>query len=191
MLKNLARTLDPETDAIDLLKSDHRKVEGLFAQFKSAQDKRTKTSVGKQICQELDVHAKIEEKVFYPTSKREADEAEDEIDEGIVEHEGIKRLVKQLSQMSASDDLYEARMTVLEEYVKHHVKEEETSMFPKIAESDLDLKALGARLLQEKEKLQGGGRSSGRSRSASASRRSSSRNGRATRGGASRSATMH
>lgn len=175
MLKNLARSLDPEQDAIDLLKSDHRKVESLFADFKKADDKRTKTSIGRRICEELDVHAKIEEKIFYPASKREADEAEDEVNEGIVEHEGIKRLVRQLLQMSASEEFYEARMTVLEEYVKHHVKEEEASMFPRIVESDLDLKALGAKMMREKAKLQGKG---GRSMSAG------SRNGRGLRGAA-------
>lgn len=163
MIKTLAQKIDPEQDAIDLLKQDHRKVEALFKEFKGADDKRMKKSIARQICMELDVHAKIEEKLFYPAAKREADEATDEVNEGIVEHEGIKRLVKQLSTMNASDELFESRMTVLEEYVKHHVKEEESEMFPKIVESDLDLKALGERLNAEKRKLQS---SSGRGNSA-------------------------
>jgi hemerythrin superfamily protein len=154
MMKTIARKLDPEQDAIDLLKQDHRKVEALFEEFKAAGDKRTQKSIARQICAELEVHAKIEEKLFYPTAKREADEAEDAVNEGIVEHEGIKRLVKQLSSMNASEELFESRMTVLEEYVKHHVKEEETSMFPKIVESDMDLRAMGAKLMAEKRKLQ-------------------------------------
>ena len=141
-------------DAIALLKEDHRKVEDLFKQFKNADDSRTKLSLAKQICAELDIHAKIEEKVFYPAAKRGAPEAVDEVNEGIVEHEGIKRLVKQIPTMSASDELFESRMTVLEEYVKHHVKEEESTMFPKIVESDLDLKVLGRKLEAEKGKLQ-------------------------------------
>jgi len=169
MIKTLAQKIDPEQDAIDLLKQDHRKVEALFKEFKAASDKRMQKSIARQICTELDIHAKIEEKLFYPNAKREADEAKDEVNEGIVEHEGIKRLVKQLSNMNASEELFESRMTVLEEYVKHHVKEEESSMFPKIVESDMDLKAMGQRLMAEKRKLQSArGMSPRRSNGASA-----------------------
>lgn len=155
MLKTIAQKIDPEQDAIDLLKKDHRKVESLFKEFKAAgENKRMQKSIARQICTELDIHARIEEKLFYRAAKREAEEAVDDVNEGIVEHEGIKRLVKQLSQMNASDELFESRMTVLEEYVRHHVKEEESTMFPKIVESDLDLKALCQRMIAEKRKLQ-------------------------------------
>lgn len=156
MLKELMKKLDPAQDAVDLLKQDHRKVEALFDEFKSADDKRTRTRVARQICEELDTHAKIEEKIFYPKAKKDAKDAEDEVNEGIVEHEGIKRLVKMLSEMTASDEYFDSRMKVLEEYVKHHVKEEESSMFPKIEDSDIDLDALGERLQDAKDKLQGG-----------------------------------
>jgi hemerythrin superfamily protein len=152
MLKKIVQKLDPEQDAIDLLKEDHRKVEALFKEFKEAKG-RTKLSLAKQICNELDVHAKVEEKLFYPTAKRQAPESTDDVNEGIVEHEGIKRLVKLIPTMSVSDELFDSRMTVLEEYVKHHVKEEESTMFPKIVESDIDLKALGKKLQNEKQKL--------------------------------------
>ena len=159
MLKTIAQKLDPEQDAIDLLKQDHRKVEALFKEFGKADDKRKKQSLARQICAELDVHAKVEEKLFYTTAKRDAPESKDDVNEGIVEHEGIERLVKQLSTMSAGDELFESRMTVLEEYVKHHVKEEESEMFPKIVESDVDLKALGRKLTTEKNKLQAAAKS--------------------------------
>ena len=176
MMKTIAQKLDPEQDAIDLLKQDHRKVESLFKEFKAAGDnKRMQKSISRQICAELEIHAKIEEKLFYPAGKREADEAVDDINEGIVEHEGIKRLVKQLSKMNASEELFESRMTVLEEYVKHHVKEEESTMFPKIVESDLDLKALGARLMAEKRRLQAAHGMSTRDSDDNARPRSSSR----------------
>ena len=155
MMKTIAQKLDPEQDAIDLLKQDHRKVESLFKEFKAAGDnKRMQKSISRQICAELEIHAKIEEKLFYPAGKREADEAVDDINEGIVEHEGIKRLVKQLSNMNASDELFESRMTVLEEYVKHHVKEEETSMFPKIVESALGTGEELSDVALEKRRLQ-------------------------------------
>lgn len=173
MIKTLAQKIDPEHDAIDLLKQDHRKVEALFKAFKAASDKRMQKSISRQICTELEIHAKIEEKLFYPKAKRDAQEAKDTVNEGIVEHEGIKRLVKQLSNMNASDELFESRMTVLEEYVKHHVKEEESSMFPKIVESDMDLKAMGQRLMAEKRKLQ-----SARGMSTRGSNSASARGGR-------------
>lgn len=175
MIKTLAQKLDPERDAIDLLKQDHRKVEALFKAFKAAGDKRAQKTIARQICTELEIHAKLEEKLFYPAAKREADEATDEVNEGIVEHEGIKRLVKQLSNMNASDELFESRMTVLEEYVRHHVKEEESSMFPKIVESELDLKSIGQRMTTEKRKLQ-----AARGMSVRESASPSSRSGRAS-----------
>jgi hemerythrin superfamily protein len=153
MLKSIARAFDPTADAITLLKEDHRKVEGLFAQFESAEDKRSKGTIARQICTELDLHARIEEAVFYPTAKREAEQAEDQINEGMVEHEGIKRLVGEIQGMSPGDELFDAKVSVLMEYVKHHVKEEENEMFPKIRESDLDLMALREQLEAAKERM--------------------------------------
>lgn len=153
MLKTIARKLDPEPDAIDLLKADHRTVESLFSQFEKA-DKRSKLRLAREICHELEIHAKIEETLFYPASKKEVKGAADAVNEGIVEHEGIKRLVKLIPTLTASDEFFESRMKVLMEYVKHHVKEEESTMFPKIVESDLDLKALGEKLTLAKQRLQ-------------------------------------
>lgn len=153
MFKTLIHKLDPAPDAISVLKEDHRKVEALFAEFEATDDGRMKGSIARKICAELEVHAKIEEKLFYPAAKREAD-ADCEINEGIVEHEGIKRLVREIQGMNVSDELFESRVTVLKEYVRHHVKEEEHDMFPKIIESQMDLKALGTRLAALKEKLQ-------------------------------------
>ena len=153
MLKTLARKLDPDTDAIDLLKQDHRKVESLFADFENA-DKRQKLRLAREICSELEVHAKIEESLFYPAAKKDAREARDLVNEGIVEHEGIKRLIKQIPTLTTADELFESRMKVLKEYVQHHVKEEEGKMFPEIAESDLDLKDLGDKLQKAKRRFQ-------------------------------------
>lgn len=154
MLKTIAQKLDPERDAIDMLKADHRTVESLFSEFEKAADKRTKLRLAREICHELEIHARIEETIFYPTAKEQAKEAEDSVNEGIVEHEGIKRLVKLIPTLTASDEFFETRMKVLKEYVTHHVKEEEKTMFPQIIESGIDLKALGARMLKAKERLQ-------------------------------------
>jgi hemerythrin superfamily protein len=142
-----------EMDAIELLKADHRKVEALFEQYDAESSKSAKLRIAQKICKELDVHAKIEEKIFYPTSKAKAKEAEDDVNEGVVEHQGIKMLVKQISKMLASDEYFDSSVTVLKEYVKHHVKEEETEMFPKIQKSRVDLDALGERLAAAKARL--------------------------------------
>lgn len=155
MIKTLARKLDPEQDAIDLLKHDHRVVEALFDEFETA-DKRTKLRLARQICAELDVHAKIEESLFYPAGKREGEDLRQTVNEGIVEHEGIKRLVAMIPSLTNADEFFESRVKVLKEYVRHHVKEEEREMFPKLVESDVDLKALGAKMAKAKQRLQGG-----------------------------------
>lgn len=152
MLKTIARKLDPEQDAIDLLKADHRAVEALFTEFENA-DKRSKLRIAKDICAELEVHAKIEETVFYPAAKSSVKNSEDLVNEGIVEHEGIKRLVKMIPTLTTADEFFESRVKVLKEYVSHHVKEEENKMFPKIIEGEIDLKDLGDKLTRAKDRL--------------------------------------
>lgn len=158
MIKTLVRKLDPDQDAIDLLKADHRRVEGLFAEYEKA-DKRGRLRLARQICSELAIHAKIEETVFYPAAKREAANSKDLVNEGIVEHEGINRLVDIIPTLTTADEYFESRVKVLKEYVQHHVKEEETTMFPAIVESNLDLKELGSRLMLAKKRLQDAPRS--------------------------------
>ena len=154
MLKTIIHSLTPGEDAISLLKTDHETVEALFKEFESAEDKRRKLSLAKTICMELALHDKLESKVFYPATKRMAKDAQHEINEGIVEHEAIRRLVKEIPQLKASDEFFDTRMDVLMEYVRHHVKEEEKAMFPKIVESEIDLKALGERMAKAKQKYQ-------------------------------------
>ena len=154
MLKTIAHALIPGEDAISLLKDDHRKVESLFKQFESSDNKRDKLKIAREICMELAVHDKLESKIFYPATKSTAKPAKDEINEGIVEHEAIRRLIREIPSMKATDEFFETRVGVLIEYVKHHVKEEEHSMFPKIVESKTDLKALGEQMTAAKERYQ-------------------------------------
>jgi hemerythrin superfamily protein len=143
-------------DAIKLLKSDHDEVEELFAQYEKQKNKNggTKGDLIDKICTALTVHAQIEEEIFYPTV-REAleDEGEELLDEAEVEHSSLKSLVEQLETMSPDDDLFDAKVKVLSEYVKHHVKEEEGELFPKVKKSDLDLNELGAELSERKNEL--------------------------------------
>ncbi len=93
------------------------------------------------------MHAQIEEEIFYPATREVLeDEDEEMVDEAEVEHAGIKSLVEQLKEMAPDDELYDAKVKVLSEYVKHHVKEEETEYFPEVKKTDLDLEALGGQL---------------------------------------------
>lgn len=139
-------------DAVALLKADHRAVEELFAKFESAKRSDQKARIVQQICNELTVHAQIEEQDFYPVVQ-EALKEKDLVDEARVEHASLKWLIAQLEAGSLSDPLYEAKVTVLKEYVQHHVKEEEKEMFPKVKKTDLDLKALGAQMASSKVQL--------------------------------------
>ena len=143
-------------DAIKLLKSDHDEVSELFAQYEKQKKKNgsTKGDLIDQICTALTVHAQIEEEIFYPTV-REAleDEGEELLDEAEVEHSSIKSLVEQLESMSPDDELCDAKVKVLSEYVKHHVQEEEGELFPKVKKTDLDLNELGAELIERKNEL--------------------------------------
>ena len=142
-------------DAIKLLKADHDEVDALFAQYEKQKKKNGgKSDLIEQICTALTVHAQIEEEIFYPAA-REALEGsgEDLLDEAEVEHASIKSLVEQLQSMGTDDELCDAKVKVLSEYVKHHVEEEEGQMFPKVKKTDLDLDALGAELNERKTEL--------------------------------------
>lgn len=144
-----------EQNAIELLSKDHDEVEKLFRQFqKMSRDGGRKTEIVRQICTALTVHAEIEEEIFYP-AVREAlgEKGESLMDEAAVEHEGIKNLVEQIENARGNDEMLAARMTVLCEYVMHHVKEEEGKIFPKAKRARLDMEELGAELLERKMEL--------------------------------------
>jgi Hemerythrin HHE cation binding domain len=143
-------------DAIALLKADHRQVEEWFEQFESARSDDKKKSLASQICQALKVHTQIEEEIFYPAFL-EATEEEDLHHEAEVEHAGAKNLIAQIESSGPEDDYYDAKVTVLSEMIKHHVKEEEQrdGMFAKARQSQMDLKALGTRLQARKSELMG------------------------------------
>jgi hemerythrin superfamily protein len=134
--------------ALQLLKDDHAAVDKLFRQFERSDDASARASLAQQICAALTRHATIEETLFYP-EVRAAIEEQDLLDEAEVEHGSIKALVEQIGSSRPGDDLFEARVTVLKEYVKHHVKEEEDEMFPKVKRAGLDLEALGRQMQAE------------------------------------------
>jgi len=150
------RARSARDDAIKLLKADHKEVSGLLDKYENGRlSKDRKVATAKQICMALSVHAQIEEEIFYPAA-REASvrDGEDLLDEAEVEHGSIKDLVSAIENASPDDDeLFDARVKVLGEYVKHHVKEEENELFPKIRKSDMDLEEVGAQLAARKEEL--------------------------------------
>jgi hemerythrin superfamily protein len=141
-------------DAIKLLKQDHREVERLVDEFERARAPK-KAQLAEEICRQLTVHARIEEEIFYPAA-REALKEEDLVDEAEVEHQSAKDLIAQI-RGSSGDEKFEARVKVLGEYVKHHVREEEKEMFAQLQKRKIDLQALGEQLMQRKQELLGMG----------------------------------
>jgi hypothetical protein len=142
------------TDAIALLKADHRKVEGLFEQFEAATAAGAKARLARQICTELKIHTSIEEEIFYPAFRGKIED--DTLDEAYVEHDGAKVLVNDIEAGSPDDDFYDAKVHVLAEEIKHHVHEEEMfgeGMFAQCRETDVDLVALRDQMLARKQEL--------------------------------------
>jgi hemerythrin superfamily protein len=145
-----------ETHAFTLLKKDHQTVDALFKEWKSADDSARKAALINEICNALSVHALIEEEILYPLALRALDKDGDKlIREAAVEHGTLKGLISRLDGSGPSDEMFEAHATVLMEYVKHHVKEEENEMFPKIEKTDLDLEEIGLRMQARKDQLEG------------------------------------
>ena len=142
-------------DAIALLKADHKMVSDLFAQYEKLGDKAkvAKLKLARKICAELKVHTTIEEEILYPAARAFLPKQDDLLDEAQVEHNGAKQLIAELDAMQPDDDLFDAKIKVLSEYIKHHVKEEHEEMFPKVRKTDLDLKEIGMRLAFRKAEL--------------------------------------
>jgi hypothetical protein len=142
-------------DAIALLKADHRKVEDLFEKFEKARDADRKKALAQEICTELSVHATIEEEIFYPACK-ENEVEEDLLNESYVEHDGAKVLISELANSTPDDEFFDAKMSVLTEEIKHHVKEEERpkeGVFAQMRDSGADLMVLAERMQARKEEL--------------------------------------
>lgn len=144
----------PDTDATHILAKDHRLVEQLFEQFEAAKGSDQKARLASQICTELKIHAQVEEEVFYPALKGKIDE--DLLKEAYVEHDGAKVLINDIEASGPDDEYFEAKVKVLSEEIKHHVKEEEKqhdNMFQQARAADIDLDALGEQLLARKQEL--------------------------------------
>ena len=141
-------------EAIALLRADHKLVAGLFAEYAITRSAARKMKLVAQICSELSVHAQVEEEIFYPAVKQ-ALKDKVLVPEAIVEQATMKDLMAQVKGMQPDGETYDAKIKVLGEYVKHHVKEEHEEMFPKARASKLDMVALGARMAARKLELKG------------------------------------
>jgi hemerythrin-like domain-containing protein len=139
-------------DAIALLKADHEAVSDLFVEYEKTRSIPHKKSLVSEICTALSVHAQIEEEIFYPAVKA-ALKDKLLVPEATVEHAGVKDLIGQLKGIEPDGEMYDAKVKVLSEYVKHHVKEEQNEMFPKAKASSLDMVELGARMSARKDDL--------------------------------------
>ncbi|HEX8634444.1 MAG TPA: hemerythrin domain-containing protein [Pyrinomonadaceae bacterium] len=142
-------------DAITLLKTDHEKVSGIFEKLEETTEsaEKTREELFAQLKQELDLHAHIEETIFYPVLKK-SEETRDITMEGIQEHHVVKVLLRELDAMGVGSETWTAKLKVLKENVEHHVEEEEDDMFKKARTvlSREQLEELGT--LMEQEKLQ-------------------------------------
>lgn len=143
------------SDAISLLKADHRLVEEMFEKFARARGNDRKRSLATNICNALRIHAQIEEEIFYPAFY-EATREEDKHHKAIIEHDGVKSLVAEIESSRPGDEYFDARVSVLSEMVRHHVQEEESreGLFGKARESDMDLTAIGEQLAERKTQLE-------------------------------------
>lgn len=154
-------------DAISLLTADHEKVQDLFKRFdalKDADDARSaqeRQRIVAAACAELTVHTTLEEEIFYPAVRAAIDDA-DLMNEAQVEHDGAKALIEQLGKLTAKNEMFNAKFTVLSEYVNHHIKEEQSELFPQARSTDLDLLALGRRMSERKRELANGAQSARR-----------------------------
>jgi len=139
-------------EAIALLRADHKAVSALFAEYEGARAPSKKKELVEKICTELSVHAQVEEEIFYPAVKEALKDTE-LVPEATVEHATVKDLIAQVEGVEPDGEMFDAKVKVLSEYVKHHVKEEHTEMFPKAKATKLDMLELGGRIAERKKEL--------------------------------------
>ena len=141
-------------DALELLKRDHAEVKKAFKDFEKAKykDPNARKEFLASICKAIEMHATVEEEIFYPAVREKIDE-DDLMNEAEVEHNSAKALMAEIEKLSGDDPMLKAHAMVLSEYIQHHVKEEENEMFPKVKRAKLDLEGLAEQMLQRKEEL--------------------------------------
>jgi len=149
---------DGDRDAIDLLTEDHKRVQKLFKDFERTgrDDEEALREVVETACVELQIHAVLEEEIFYPAVRVQAqdDAQEDLLNQAEVEHEAVDELIAKLHELGAGDAMYAAYFSVLSEYVKHHIREEEKALFPQVKKmTALDLQQLAEDMRLRREEV--------------------------------------
>jgi hemerythrin superfamily protein len=169
--------------ATQMIRQDHKKVEDLFKKFEQSKGGGAKRRLAENAMAELEIHAALEEEIFYPAVKNEVDDGS-MVQEAIEEHQTVKQLISELKGMEEANDEFESQFSELIENVQHHVEEEENEMLPKVEESELDLNSLGEQMSQRRREMQNGGRATKKASNARSSRKSagSKSTGRKTAG---------
>ncbi len=154
MAKSPSKEGSGAEDADKLLIQDHRKVQKMFSEFEKlgSGDMEEKEDLVRDACTELRVHTMVEEEILYPALREELDD-KGLIDEADVEHTVAKQLIGELEEMSADEDLFEAKFKVLGEYVNHHITEEEKEIFPQAKKAKVDMQSLGQQIKKRKEEI--------------------------------------
>jgi len=137
-------------DAIAMLKEDHRRVRDLFQEYEAVSDPRVKRELAEEACTELEIHAELEEQIFYPTVNEETEDGPELVKESLEEHETMKNLIQELRDMGSDNKAFDAKFKELIQNVEHHVEEEENEMFP-MAEEELEEDM--AKLMEEMQEL--------------------------------------
>jgi hemerythrin superfamily protein len=147
-----ATTTAPPTSAITLLQQDHHEVEAYFTEYETLKGDQDKEALALKICLALEVHARIEEEIFYPAARGVVENG-GLIDEALVEHAAAKQLIGEIEAMEVGDQFRDAKVKVLGEQIQHHVEEEEEDLFPQLQGGKLDLDALGQEMAARKQEL--------------------------------------
>ena len=146
-----------QKEVIELLKEDHKRAKKAFRDFEKldrTEERERCQKLVEQVCADLELHAELEEELFYPAAREALDET-DLVDEALVEHMTVKRLIADLKALAPDDEKYAATFTVLGEYVKHHVAEEEGELFPQLEKTKIDWQSLQQQMMQRREEQSG------------------------------------
>ncbi len=141
-------------DAIEFLTHQHHQTEELFEQYQAASDASQRRKLAEEIVEDLEQHTTLEETVFYPTVRERIPDLEKEILEDLEEHHAVELLLKEVAEGDPTDERFDAKISVIQEQVEHHVEEEEQDLFPRVRDAlgDDALRELGRRMQQQAER---------------------------------------
>ncbi|MFM0122287.1 hemerythrin domain-containing protein [Paraburkholderia sp. RL18-101-BIB-B] len=150
-------TVSGAHDALAFLEAEHRAVEKLFTAFEKAADDdlEAKSALAQRACEELSIHAMLEEELLYPAAQEALPDSDKvDVEEAYVEHFLVKTLIAKFETMKAGDKGFDATFKVMSEMVGHHVEEEEEELFPELRKSNCNLRTLGEKMAKRKAELQ-------------------------------------